>query len=121
MSVSTEPHASHGKTRAVASTLAVTTAAPSRMKEVSNRYPLWPRRTPAAERIVERRQAELGRLANAADYARSVHHEAQALRHRSHERLMRAFLEPEVFEGNVRVERDRIAPRTRQASLPGAS
>ena len=75
---------------------------PYRMLEVevaANAVYQW-----AAEHIVERRQAELGRAANPADYARSVHHEAQALRHRFHERLMRAFLDPEVFEGHVRVE-----------------
>jgi hypothetical protein len=74
----------------------------------------------AAERIVDRRQAELGRAANPADYARSVHHEAQALRHRFHERLMRAFLDAEVFEGRVRVDPESEAPRPRQGSLLGA-
>jgi hypothetical protein len=38
-----------------------------------------------------------------ADYARAVHFEAQTQRHRAHERLMRAFLDPEVFDGAVRV------------------
>src|ERR671914_222692 len=58
---------------------------PYRMLEVevaANSVYQW-----AAERIVERRQAELGRTASSADYARAVHLEAQALRHRSHERL----------------------------------
>jgi hypothetical protein len=91
---------------------------PYRMLEVevaANAVYQW-----AAERIVERRQAELGRAANPIDYARAVHHEAQALRHRFHERLMRAFLDPEVFEGHVRVEPVREARRSRQQSLPGA-
>jgi hypothetical protein len=74
----------------------------------------------AAERIVERRQAELGRTAGSADYARAVHLEAQALRHRSHERLMRAFLDPEVFDGRVRVKPERAARRSQQESMPGA-
>jgi len=88
---------------------------PYRMLEVevaANAVYQW-----AAERIVERRQAELGRNM---DYARSVHHEAQALRHRYHERLMRAFLDPEVFEGHVRVEPVQAALRLRQDALPGA-
>ncbi|MDQ3647271.1 MAG: hypothetical protein M3433_01550 [Actinomycetota bacterium] len=68
----------------------------------------------AAERIVERRL--LGeRPADPADYARAVHLESQALRRRVHERLMRAFLDPEVFEGRVRVVEERaldsVAPR----------
>jgi hypothetical protein len=32
-----------------------------------------------------------------------VRTQAQALRHQFHERLMRAFLEPEVFDGGVRM------------------
>ena len=92
---------------------------PYRMLEVevaANAVYQW-----AAERIVERRQAELGRAANSADYARAVHLEAQALRHRSHERLMRAFLDPEVFEGRVRVEPERVARSSRQKSIPSPS
>jgi hypothetical protein len=91
---------------------------PYRMLEVevaANAVYQW-----AAERIVERRQAELGRTAGSADYARAVHLEAQALRHRSHERLMRAFLDPEVFDGRVRVEPERAARRSQQESMPGA-
>jgi hypothetical protein len=90
---------------------------PYRMLEVevaANAVYQW-----AAERIVERRQAELGRAANPADYARSVHHEAQALRHRFHERLMRAFLDPEVFEGRVRVEPERGGRPSPQLPLRG--
>jgi hypothetical protein len=89
---------------------------PYRMLEVevaANAVYQW-----AAERIVERRQAELGRTANPADHARAVYLEAQALRHRSHERLMRAFLDPEVFDGRVRVEPERLARRPRQGSMP---
>ncbi|MCP9485801.1 MAG: hypothetical protein MSC30_08055 [Gaiellaceae bacterium MAG52_C11] len=58
----------------------------------------------AAERIVERRLAE-ARPAEPSDYAAAVRNEAQLLRHRFHERLMRAFLEPEVFDGGVSVGR----------------
>jgi hypothetical protein len=59
----------------------------------------------AAERIVARRLA--GELRNdPAEYAHALRHEAQALRHRAHERLMRAFLDPEVFTGGVRVIED---------------
>jgi len=54
----------------------------------------------AAERILERRAAE-ERPADPAEYATLVRIEMQALRYRVHERLMRAFLEPEVFEGGV--------------------
>jgi hypothetical protein len=89
---------------------------PYRMLEVevaANAVYQW-----AAERIVERRQAELGRTANPADHARAVYLEAQALRHRSHERLMRAFLDPEVFDGRVRIEPEREARRSRQESMP---
>ena len=92
---------------------------PYRMLEVevaANAVYQW-----AAERIVERRQAELGRTADPADYARTVHLEAQTLRHRSHERLMRAFLEPEVFEGQVRIEPERAVRSSPQQSLPGAN
>ena len=35
-------------------------------------------------------------------YAAAVQHEAQALRYRAHEKLMRAFLDEDVFEGHVR-------------------
>jgi hypothetical protein len=92
---------------------------PYRMLEVevaANAVYQW-----AAERIMERRQAELGRTADPADYARAVHLEAQALRHRYHERLMRAFLDPEVFDGRVRIEPERVAGRSRQESLPDPS
>ena len=91
---------------------------PYRMLEVevaANAVYQW-----AAERIVERRQAELGRTANPADQARAVHVEAQTLRHRSHERLMRAFLDPEVFDGRVRIEPEHGAGRLGQKSVPGA-
>jgi hypothetical protein len=43
------------------------------------------------------------RAIDLADYARAVRFEAQSLRHRAYERLMRAFLDPEVFDGAVRL------------------
>ncbi len=39
--------------------------------------------------------------AQPAEYAAAVHHQAQALRHRAHHKLMQAFLEPEIFDGAV--------------------
>ncbi|MGI9081821.1 MAG: hypothetical protein ACR2FZ_06015 [Thermoleophilaceae bacterium] len=84
---------------------------PYRMLEVevaANAVYAW-----AAERIVARRAAE-ERAPDGADYARAVQLECQALRHRFHDRLMRAFLEPEVFEGSVRLDR-RPQPRAAPA------
>jgi hypothetical protein len=69
---------------------------PYRMLEVevaANAVYAW-----AAERILERRLAG-ERPAEPAEYAAAVRIEAQSLRHAFHERLMKAFLEPEVFEG----------------------
>jgi len=53
----------------------------------------------ATEVLARRTPAE--RPSDPADYAQAVHHEAQALRHRAHHKLMQAFLEPEIFEGSV--------------------
>jgi hypothetical protein len=62
----------------------------------------------AAEQIVSRRLA--GELRNdPVEYAHALRHETQSLRHRAHERLMRAFLDPEVFIGGVRVIEDEPA------------
>ena len=76
---------------------------PYRMLEVeaaANAVYQW-----AAEQIVARRLA--GELRNdPVEYAHALRHESQALRHRTHEKLMRAFLEPEVFSGGVRVLED---------------
>lgn len=86
---------------------------PYRMLEVeaaANAVYWW-----AAERIVERRLAE-GRSANPAEYAEAVRVEAQILRHRAHEKLMRAFLEPEVFEGGVRMRTAAPAQARTQAT-----
>jgi len=73
---------------------------PLRMLEVevaANAVYAW-----AAERILEHRLPG-ERPADPAEYAAAVRLEAQELRHQFHERLMRAFLGPEVFEGAVLV------------------
>jgi hypothetical protein len=84
---------------------------PYRMLEVeaaANAVYQW-----AAEQIVARRL--VGELRNdPVEYAHALRHESQALRHRAHEKLMRAFLDPEVFSGGVRVIEDEPAePQTR--------
>lgn len=69
---------------------------PYRMLEVevaANAVYAW-----AAERVLERRFTE-SLPSDPARYAAAVRLEAQALRHRAHEKLMRAFLDPAVFEG----------------------
>jgi hypothetical protein len=69
---------------------------PYRMLEVevaANTVYAW-----AAERILERRLPG-ERPADPAEYAAAVRLEAQVLRHEFHERLMKAFLGPEIFEG----------------------
>jgi hypothetical protein len=73
---------------------------PYRMLEVevaANAVYWW-----AAERILERRLSG-ERPADPAEYAAAVRIDAQILRHRVHEKLMKAFLGPEVFEGTVAV------------------
>jgi hypothetical protein len=73
---------------------------PYRMLEVevaANTVYAW-----AAEEILARRVAE-ERPADPADYAAAVRREAQSLRYRAHEKLMRAFLAEEVYDGRVRV------------------
>ena len=73
---------------------------PYRMLEVevaANAVYWW-----AAERILEHRLPG-ERPADPAEYASAVRTEAQMLRHRTHDKLMKAFLDPEVFEGNVTV------------------
>jgi hypothetical protein len=88
---------------------------PYRMLEVevaANAVYWW-----AAERIFERRLPG-ERPADPAEYAAAVRMEAQMLRHRSHEKLMRAFLGPEVFEGGV-VVAQHSTPASRQLRLVG--
>jgi len=75
---------------------------PYRMLEVevaANTVYAW-----AAEEILGRRLAE-ERPSDPVEYAAAVRREAQSLRYRAHERLMRAFLDDEVYEGRVRVMR----------------
>src|SRR4051812_27407855 len=76
---------------------------PYRMLEVevaANTVYAW-----AAEEILGRRLAE-ERPADPAEYTAAVRREAQSLRYRAHERLMRAFLDDEVYDGRVRIERE---------------
>ena len=87
---------------------------PYRMLEVevaANTVYAW-----AAEEILARRLAE-ERPADPAEYATAVRRESQALRYRAHEKLMRAFLAEEVYEGRVRVEPERRRADGRQRSL----
>ncbi len=75
---------------------------PYRMLEVevaANTVYAW-----AAERILERRLPG-ERPSDPAEYAGAVRMAAQELRYQSHERLMRGFLGPEVFEGAVAIVR----------------
>ncbi len=75
---------------------------PYRMLEVevaANAVYRW-----AAERILERRLPG-ERPVEPGEYATAVHLEAQGLRYRHHDKLMKAFLGPEVFEGAVLVAR----------------
>ena len=74
---------------------------PYRMLEVevaANTVYAW-----AAHEILARRVAE-ERPSDPIEYAASVHHQAQALRYRAHDKLMRAFLDDEVFTGQVRIQ-----------------
>ena len=86
---------------------------PYRMLEVevaANTLYMW-----AAEEILARRLAE-ERPADPGDYAAAVRREAQALRYRAHDKLMRAFLDDAVYDGRVRVEAE-TGPRAVQQTL----
>ena len=86
---------------------------PYRMLEVevaANTLYMW-----AAEEILARRLAE-ERPADPGDYAAAVRREAQALRYRAHDKLMRAFLDDAVYDGRVRVEAE-SPPRAAQQTL----
>ena len=75
---------------------------PFRMLEVeaaANAVYAWAAEQILARRLPEERPAEPG------EYAQAVRHEAQALRHRAHHKLMQAFLEPEIFDGAVTLRR----------------
>jgi hypothetical protein len=74
---------------------------PYRMLEVevaANTVYSW-----AAEEILARRLAD-ERPTDPAEYAAAVRREAQVLRYRAHDKLMRAFLDEEVFDGRVRID-----------------
>ncbi len=86
---------------------------PYRMLEVevaANAVYWW-----AAEHIVARRLPG-ERPGDPVEYAASLRLEAQTIRHRFHDKLMKAFLGPEVFEGTV-VVAERIAPVGEQLRL----
>jgi hypothetical protein len=70
----------------------------------------------AAEEILARRLAE-ERPSDPGEYVAAVRREAQALRYRAHEKLMRAFLDEEVYDGRVRIEPVRRGATGRQRSL----
>ena len=70
----------------------------------------------AAEQILARRLPE-ERPSEPAEYAAAIRHEAQALRHRAHHKLMHAFLEPEIFEGAVTLTRPQRTTSSRQLRL----
>ncbi|MCA1679662.1 MAG: ATP-binding protein [Actinobacteria bacterium] len=85
---------------------------PYRMLEVevaANAVYAW-----AAQQILARRLAE-ERPSDPIEYAASVHHQAQALRYRAHDKLMRAFLDDDVFDGHVRINTPPTRPH--QTSL----
>ena len=87
---------------------------PYRMLEVevaANAVYAW-----AAQQILARRLQE-ERPGDVIEYAAAVQHEAQALRYRAHEKLMRAFLDEEVFDGRVRTGPEVTRRRDPQASL----
>jgi hypothetical protein len=74
----------------------------------------------AAEQIVSRRLVGEARL-EGEEYAAAVRHEAQALRYRTHEKLMRGCLDPEVFDGAVGIcGEDLRTPPAQAALLVGA-
>ena len=86
---------------------------PYRMLEVevaANTLYAW-----AAEEILARRLTE-ERPADPAHFAAAVRREAQALRYRAHDKLMRAFLDDAVYDGRVRVQAE-DRPRTAQQAL----
>lgn len=70
----------------------------------------------AADQILARRLPE-ERPSDSGDYAAAVRHEAQALRHRAHHKLMQAFLEPEIFDGAVTLSRPQRTTSGKQLRL----
>jgi len=89
---------------------------PYRMLEVevaANSVYAW-----AAEEILARRLAE-ERPSDAVEYSAAVRLEAQALRYRAHDKLMRAFLDDSVYDGRVRVEPEPRRGTPEQSLLDG--
>jgi hypothetical protein len=87
---------------------------PYRMLEVeaaANAVYAW-----AAEQILAHRLPE-EQPADRVDYSGATRHEAQALRHRAHHKLMQAFLEPEIFEGAVILNHTHRSANSRQLRL----
>ncbi|MGH3417182.1 MAG: hypothetical protein ACRDSS_12000, partial [Actinocrinis sp.] len=87
---------------------------PFRMLEVeaaANAVYAW-----AAQQILTRRLAE-EHAANPADYATAIYHQHQQLRHQAHHKLMRAFLEDEIFDGAVNTTAPARRSRGRQLQL----
>jgi hypothetical protein len=87
---------------------------PFRMLEVeaaANAVYAW-----AAEQVLARRLPE-ERPSDPAEYAVAVHHEHQVLRHTAHHKLMHAFLEEEIFDGQVSLTRPARQSRGRQLRL----
>jgi hypothetical protein len=87
---------------------------PFRMLEVeaaANAVYAW-----AAEQVLTRRLPE-ERPSDPAEYAAAVRAEHQALRHGAHHKLMRAFLEEEIFDGQVTLVQPARQSRGRQLSL----
>jgi hypothetical protein len=87
---------------------------PFRMLEVeaaANAVYQWAATQVIARRLPEERPADPG------EYSAAVHHEAQTLRHRSHHKLMQAFLEPEIFEGAVTLDHGKRATASGQLRL----
>ena len=90
---------------------------PFRMLEVeaaANAVYAW-----AAEQILARRLPD-ERPSDPGEYAAAVRHEQQTLRHRAHHKLMLAFHEAEVFDGNVTLNRP-VAAKSRQLQLDDES
>ncbi len=70
----------------------------------------------AAEQILARRLSE-ERPTSPADYAAAVRAEYHQLRHSAHHKLMRAFLEEEIFDGQVTIQKPARQSRGRQLQL----
>ena len=79
-----------------------------RVEVAANAVYIW-----AAQQILARRLAE-ERPSDPVEYAASVHREAQGLRYRAHDKLMRAFLDDDILDGHIR---SGPTTRARQASL----